>query len=73
MAFVTRETMQGKGMAKLLLTTMIDIAKRRGIKTMVALVKRQNKPMLNVFESAGFTQCPSDDIGEVELALSLEA
>ena len=71
-AFVTRETQQGKGMASRLLNTMIDIATKRGLKEMFALVKRENKPMINVFESKGFKRLPAEDLHEVELVLPLQ-
>lgn len=45
-AFVTRETNQGQGMAKRLLQTMIDIAKKRSLETMFALVINTNKAMI---------------------------
>ncbi|WP_241973648.1 GNAT family N-acetyltransferase [Aliidiomarina shirensis] len=70
-AFVTRENNQGKGMAKLLLTEMIRIAKIRGVKTMLAYVRAENQKMLAVFEKAGFVRTPADEPGEVNLELSL--
>lgn len=70
-AFVTRETNQGKGMAKRLLFEMIEIAKSRKLKTMFALVKKNNKAMISVFESFGFNRNPGEDIGEVELSYDL--
>lgn len=66
-AFVTRETNQGKGMASRLLKTMIDIAEKRGLKTMFALVKYNNLPMISVFEQFGFVRSADSDPGEIEL------
>jgi RimJ/RimL family protein N-acetyltransferase len=66
-AFVTRETNQGQGMAKRLLQTMIDIAKKRGIRTMFALVKSNNKAMIAVFEQFGFVRSVNSDLQEMEL------
>ena len=71
-AFVTRETQQGKGMARRLLQTMIEIAKKRQLRQMFAWVKRENKPMINVFEHAGFVRMPADDPNELELVLKLQ-
>jgi len=70
-AFVTRETHQGKGMAKLLLDEMIRIAKLRGVGKMLAYVRAENQKMLAVFERAGFRRLPADEPGEVYLALPL--
>lgn len=70
-AFVTRETHQGKGMAKLLLDEMIRIAKLRGVQKMLAYVRAENQKMLAVFERAGFRRLPADEPGEVYLALEL--
>lgn len=70
-AFVTRESAQGMGMASLLLNTMIDIAQQRKFSGLFALVKRQNKPMINVFKQHGFIVQPSDDLHEKEMFLPL--
>ena len=70
-AFVIKESKRGKGMAKALLDEMIAIAKQRGLDKMVACVRRDNKAMLSVFESRGFIQKASEDIGEIYLELSL--
>ncbi|MGQ8364888.1 GNAT family N-acetyltransferase [Glaciecola sp. 1036] len=71
-AFVTRENLHGKGMAKRLLSTMIDIASKRGIKKMFAIVKSENKPMLAVFEKFGFKRVFNPDPGEIELIKYLQ-
>ena len=70
-AFVIKESKRGKGMAKTLLAEMISIAKQRGLDKMVACVRRDNKAMLSVFESRGFIQKASEDIGEIYLELQL--
>lgn len=72
-AFVTRETNQGKGMAKRLLQEMIEIAKARGLKKMLALVKSVNKPMISVFESFEFKRVFNPDPAEIELLKHLSA
>lgn len=72
-AFVTRERHQGKGMATILLQEMINIARIRGIATMVAYVRAENKPMLTVFERAGFRRVRSEEPDEVNLQLQLHA
>jgi len=70
-AFVIKESKRGKGMATQLLAEMIAVAKKRGLSKMVASVRRDNTPMLKVFEHGGFQQMPSEDIGEVFLELPL--
>ena len=72
-AFVTRETNQGKGMAKRLLQEMIRIAIARGLKKMFAVVKSENKAMISVFESFGFKRVFNADPGEIELVMHLNA
>jgi acyl-CoA hydrolase/RimJ/RimL family protein N-acetyltransferase len=72
-AFVTRETQQGKGMGKLLLLQLIDIAKKRKIDKMVAFCRANNKPMISIFEHHKFKRLYSDDPAEVELELDINA
>ncbi|MBN7819066.1 GNAT family N-acetyltransferase [Bowmanella yangjiangensis] len=72
-AFVTREKYHGKGMARQLLAEMIRIAGMRGLESMQAYVRSDNKNMLRVFESANFKRMPAEDPGEVMLKLSLKA
>jgi acyl-CoA hydrolase/RimJ/RimL family protein N-acetyltransferase len=71
-AFVTRENQQGKGMASRLMKEMISIAKLRHLSKMVAYVRSENKPMINVFEQFGFKRVFNPDPAEVELVLFLE-
>ncbi|WP_444995133.1 GNAT family N-acetyltransferase [Aliikangiella sp. IMCC44359] len=70
-AFVIKESKRGKGMATTLLKEMINIARIRKIRKMVAYVRGSNKPMLAVFEHQGFTRQLSDSINEVHLSLDL--
>jgi acyl-CoA hydrolase/RimJ/RimL family protein N-acetyltransferase len=70
-AFVIKESKRGKGMAKALLTEIITIARMRGLNELVACVRRDNAPMLKVFENAGFLRKPSEDYDEVSLAYKL--
>ena len=71
-AFVTREKYHGKGMARQLLSAMIQIAKQRGVQKMRAMVRADNRNMLKVFEYANFKRQPADEPGEVNLVLDLE-
>jgi len=70
-AFVIKESKRGKGMAKTLLEEMTTIARTRGLDKMVATVRRDNKPMLKVFEYGGFERVAADEPGEVNLELKL--
>ncbi len=71
-AFVTREKFHGKGMAKRLLLELINIARLRGLSSMMAYVRADNKPMLTVFEKAQFKRLPGNEPGEVQLLLNLQ-
>jgi len=71
-AFVIKESKRGKGLASALLAEMSAIAKQRGIRSIKAYVRRDNKPMLSVFERAGFVVKPSEDFGEVLLEFIFE-
>jgi len=70
-AFVIKESKRGKGLARTLLTQMITIAKMRGINKLIACVRRDNAPMLKVFEYAGFIRKPAEEIDEVDLEFDL--
>ncbi|AZQ83987.1 GNAT family N-acetyltransferase [Colwellia sp. Arc7-635] len=70
-AFVIKESKRGKGMAKALLSELIAIARIRGLDQLIACVRRDNAPMLKVFENAGFLRKPSEDYDEVSLAYTL--
>lgn len=72
-AFVIRESKRGKGMARTLLNEMIQIAKIRKLSKLVACVRRDNAPMLKVFESAGFVRTYSEDNDEISLAVDLNS
>ena len=70
-AFVIKESLRGRGMARTLLAEMIAVAKKRKLDNLVACVRRDNAPMLKVFEKSGFIRLPSDDFDEVHLKLPL--
>ncbi|MCO4798779.1 MAG: GNAT family N-acetyltransferase [Colwelliaceae bacterium] len=71
-AFVIRECQRGKGIATTLLLQMIKIAKKRGLDKLVACVRRDNAPMLKVFENSGFIRGYSEDFDEIALTLNLK-
>lgn len=68
-AFIIKETERNKGMASALLTEIINIAKKREILKLIACVRRDNSPMLNVFQKLGFSQRPQFQSDEIELEL----
>ncbi|WP_448566636.1 GNAT family N-acetyltransferase [Thalassotalea ganghwensis] len=70
-AFVIGETKRGKGMATTLLNEMIKIAGKRGLDKLIACVRRDNAPMLKVFEAAGFNRSYSEEFDEIQLTLPL--
>ena len=70
-AFIVREELQGRGMAKHLLGEMMQIARQRGIASMQAYVRAENRPMLKVFDYHGFKRKPSESPREVILGLDL--
>ena len=72
-AFVVRETHQGKGMAKTLLNEMLAVAQKRNVKTMHAYVRSENKPMLRVFERHHFKSNRGKTSEDVFLELDIEA
>jgi len=70
-AFVIKESLRGRGMARTLLGEMIAIATKRGLSSLIACVRRDNTSMLKVFEKNGFIRQPSDDYDEAHLILPL--
>ncbi|MCW8126081.1 bifunctional acetyl-CoA hydrolase/transferase family protein/GNAT family N-acetyltransferase [Microbulbifer halophilus] len=72
-AFVIKESRRGRGIATTLLREMEAIARRRGIARMFACVRRDNRPMLAVFENCGFQPASGSELDEVYLVLDLES
>ncbi len=70
-AFVVREAMQGRGMARILLDEIILVATQRGLDKLTATVRSDNKPMLRVFARHGFERTAAGDMHEVILELAL--
>jgi len=71
-AFVISEHKRGKGMAKTLLEEIIKIATMRKLDKLIACVRRDNAPMLKVFEKAGFLRKYSEGFDELNLELQIE-
>lgn len=72
-AFVIKESRRGRGIATALLREMEAIARERGIAKMFACVRRDNHPMLAVFENCGFKPASGGELDEVYLELDLQA
>jgi RimJ/RimL family protein N-acetyltransferase len=53
-AFVVRDDYQRKGIGTELLTYLTFLARKQGLLGFTAEVLMENKPMLHIFESAGF-------------------
>jgi len=53
-AFLVRDAWQNRGMGRALLTSLIDIARSRGIEGFVATVLHENKQMMGVFHASGY-------------------
>lgn len=72
LAFVTRESQQGKGMASVLMKEMVDIARQRGFAKAVGYIRAENAKMQAVFARFGFKRVYNPDPGEVEMVLNLK-
>lgn len=70
-AFVVHEEMRGKGFASLLLEKLIDIARQRQVKTMIANVRKDNPSMRRVLEKFHFHKEQAQDPLEVVYTLDL--
>jgi acyl-CoA hydrolase/RimJ/RimL family protein N-acetyltransferase len=71
-AFVVHEAMRDKGLASLLLERLIDIARQRKLKSLIANVRFDNLPMRRVFEKFSFKPGQTEDLSELAYLLSLE-
>ncbi|MBF0178890.1 MAG: GNAT family N-acetyltransferase [Magnetococcales bacterium] len=70
-SFVVRESSRAKGMAGVLLTTMIDIARQRNLAGMLCVVRLDNKPMRKLLEKFAFRIMPGDDPMELRMVLPI--
>jgi acetyl coenzyme A synthetase (ADP forming)-like protein len=71
-AFTVADEFQGHGAGPRLLEQLAELAASAGIESFVADVMRSNRPMLRVFEEAGFSISRAIDQGAVEVRLSIE-
>ncbi|HEU0304699.1 MAG TPA: GNAT family N-acetyltransferase, partial [Gaiellaceae bacterium] len=71
-AFTVADELQGHGVGTRLLEQLAEAAAAAGVKSFVAEVMSSNRPMLRVFEDAGFTVSRHIEDGAVEVRLSIE-
>lgn len=71
-AFTVTDDQQGLGLGTILLEHLAAAAAAHGIRTFAADVLPQNRRMLDVFHSVGFTETASLEGGVVRVVLSLE-
>ncbi|MFI5293676.1 MAG: GNAT family N-acetyltransferase [Thermodesulfovibrionales bacterium] len=69
-AFLVRDEYQGQGIGTELLLYLTYLAKKNGLHGFTAEVLEDNKPMLQVFENAGFEIEKHVEAGMYELAMS---
>jgi acetyltransferase len=70
-AIVVRSDLKGQGLGAALLDKMIDYCRMRGTHELVGQVMAQNRPMLGLAESRGFSRRASEDPETVEVSLEL--
>ncbi len=69
---VVADDMQGKGVGSLLMRTLCDIARDRGLKEIIGIVANNNQGMLSLMERLGFSEQPDPedpDLRQVVMAL----
>jgi succinyl-CoA synthetase alpha subunit/RimJ/RimL family protein N-acetyltransferase len=71
-AFTVADDLQGHGAGTRLLEQLAEVAASAGIESFVADVMGSNRPMLRVFEDAGFSVSRAIEQGSVEVRLSIE-
>src|SRR5262249_13790148 len=71
-AFAVADELQGFGVGTRLLGQLADRAAGEGIETFVAEVMPANRPMLGVFQDAGFSESRRLEEGVIEVRLDLE-
>ncbi len=58
---VVADALAGKGIGALLMGSLVDAARQRGLRSMVGEVLRDNRAMLGLMESLGFAVAAGDD------------
>jgi acetyltransferase len=72
-AILVGDPWQGKGVGARLLEKSLCIAKERGIETIWGVVLRENRGMLSLGRSLGFSVSSTQDPGEMELNIDLRS
>jgi GNAT superfamily N-acetyltransferase len=70
-AFVVRDSHQGRGLGTLLLEHLAAYGRDRGIQTFVAETLPQNRPMQEVFRNAGFAEEARWHEGVIEFRMDI--
>jgi acetyltransferase len=71
-AIIVRSDLKGQGLGAALLDKMIAYCRGRGTRELVGQVMAQNRAMLGLAESRGFSRQPSDSPDTVDVCLSLD-
>ena len=72
-AFAVADDLQGRGVGMRLLEQLAERAGAAGIERFLAIVMPENRPMLGVFEDAGFTIARALEGGEIEVRFPIAA
>jgi len=72
-AFAVADDLQGRGVGTRLLEQLAALAGTAGIERFVAVVMPENRPMLSVFEDAGFKVARALEEGEIEVRFPIAA
>jgi RimJ/RimL family protein N-acetyltransferase len=71
-AFAVVDTYQGQGIGTMLMRHLVAIARRAGLRELIADVLPDNSPMLKVFEKSGLPTGKKRESGSVHVTLQLE-
>jgi acetyltransferase len=72
-AIVIADAWQGRGLGRRMMMALIDVARERGLKTMIGWVLASNAPMLRLCAELGFASTPDDDPYTRRMVLDLGA
>jgi acetyltransferase len=73
-AIVVADAWQGKGLARRMLEMLIDVARSRGLRTMIGHILSMNQPMIKLSEKLGFAIAEGvDDPTTKRATLALES
>jgi acetyltransferase len=66
-----RSDTKGRGLGFRMMTELVDLARRRGLKRLFGLVLKENQTMLRMARELGFEAEPVNDQGFVNVSLDL--